>query len=133
MVKIRVLTENDWSLTFDLVHDLMTWSMISRFQKQHVDLISWLESFLRIKGLIVEIWMNWRKVNRYTKSQTLTFWSTLNFKDQNSSRHSRISNLVKKNQEIKKSRFHFEKSKFPRLRIFLSVENLLFFTTLCQI
>ena len=33
------------------------------------------------------------------KSQTLTFWSTLNFKDQDSSRHSKISNLIIKNQE----------------------------------
>ena len=37
-------------------------------------------------------------------------------------------------QEIKNSRFHFEKSKFLNLEIFLSVENSCFFPiTLCQI
>ena len=36
-------------------------------------------------------------------------------------------------QEIKNSKFHFEKSKFLNLEIFLSVGNFLFFTTLSKI
>ena len=90
MVKIRVLIENDWFLTFYLIHDLLTWGIILRIQRQHLDLIPWLNSFLKIKQLIVEIWSTNEKVNWYTKSQTLTFWSTLSFKDQDSSRHSKI-------------------------------------------
>ena len=115
MVKIRVLTEKRQFLIFDLTHDLMFWGMISRIKAHYFNLISWLKSFLKIKQLIVEIWSTDDKVKCYTKSQTLTFWSKLSFKDQDSSRHSKIWSLIIKNQESQKST---KKSNFSILRKF---------------
>ena len=61
MVKIRVLTMFDWSMIFDLIHDIMAWSTISWIKIQHVDLISWLKTFLKVSWLIVEIWSTNKK------------------------------------------------------------------------
>ena len=99
MVKIRVLTEKVQFLSFDLTHDLLVWDMISRIQMHNLDLMEWLKTFP--KDQLIDSWtsVNWWKVNRHTKSQTLTFWSTLNFKNQESSRYSKLSSLIIKNQQ----------------------------------
>ena len=47
--------------------------------------------------------------------------------------HQKCQNMKLIHQEIKKSRFHFENSKFSNLEIFLSVGNFIFFITLDKI
>ena len=89
MVKIRVLTENDQSLTFDLVHDLLVWNMNSSIQVHHFDLVTYFNSPPEISGLIDEIWSTDEKVKCTLKSQTLTFWSNLIFKNHISSKNSK--------------------------------------------
>ena len=71
------------------------------------------------------------KSQLYTEKSNFTFWSKSCVKDHNSSKHVKILKPV--HQEIKKSRFHFEKSKFLNLEIFRSVGKFIFFLTLSQI
>ena len=52
--QIRVCTKNDWSRNFDL-YNLLVWNMVSRIQLHHFDLISYINSFLKINWLIAEI------------------------------------------------------------------------------
>ena len=59
--------------------------MISRIQLNHFDLMAWLKTSLKINWLIVDFQSTGQKVNWYTKSQTLTLWSKLSFKDHISS------------------------------------------------
>ena len=75
---------------------------------------------------LIDSWfsVNWSKVNYTLKSQTLTFWSKSSVKDQFIKT---CQNMKRVHHEIKKSRFHFEKSMFSNLEIFLSVENFLLF------
>ena len=53
--KIRVLTENDRTLIFDLIPDLLVGSMISRIRALHFDLIAYFNSSSKISGLIDKI------------------------------------------------------------------------------
>ena len=87
--------------------------------------MAWLKTLLKINWIDSWLSVNWSKVNCILKSQTLTFWSKSSVKDYNLSKHVKMWNFV--HQEIKKSRFHFEKSKFLNLEIFLSVGNFMFF------
>ena len=71
--QIRVLIEDDWSLTFGLVHDLMAKNMISWAQIQHLDLITWLKTFLEIQ--VVDSW----KFESIDEKSTVTQKSNFDF------------------------------------------------------
>ena len=88
----------------------------------HLELMTWFKTLIKINWMIVDFQSTDQKSTVYWKSQTWTFWSNSSAKDHNSSKYVKIWNLF-----IKKSRFHFEKSKFLNLEIFLSVENSCFF------
>ena len=131
MVKIRVLTKKVQFLIFDLTNDLLVWDMISRIKMIHFYLMTWLKTLLKINWLADEFSVNWSKVNCTLKSQILTFWSKSSVQDHNSSKYVKIWNLFIK--KSKKSRLHFEKSKFLKLRNFSKCgEFHIFFTTLSQ-
>ena len=117
--QIRVLTENDWSVTFDLIYNILVWIMVPKIQMHHFYLIAYINSFHKIIELTDEIWSIDKKVNCTLKSKTLTFWPNLSFKDQNSSRHSGILSLIIK--KSRKSKVILKSQNLQDLEILLSV------------
>ena len=73
MGKIRVLTENDRTLIFDLIPGLLVGSMISRIRARHFDLISYFNSSPEISGLIDKIRSTGGKSQLYTKKSNFDF------------------------------------------------------------
>ena len=116
MVKIMVLTEKAQFLSFDLKHGLMVWDLLSRIQIHHLELMAWL-NVSQDQLIDSQNSVNKWKVNWYSEKSNFDFL---------------VKTKCQRSQFIKKSRFYFEKLKFPNLEIFLSVENFIFFTTLSQ-
>ena len=73
MGKIRVLTENDRTLIFDLIPGLLVGSMISRIRARHFDLIAHFNSSPEISGLIDKIRSTGGKSQLYTKKLNFDF------------------------------------------------------------
>ena len=71
MGKIRVLTENDRTLIFDLIPGLLVGSMISRIRARHFNLIAYFNSSPEISGLIDKIRSTGGKSQLYTKKVKL--------------------------------------------------------------
>ena len=67
-------------------------------------------TFQRYKWLIVKELNQLIKSQQSHKSQTLTFWSILEFKNQELSKHSKLSSLIIKNQQSQENQEKVKKS-----------------------
>ena len=73
MGKIRVVTENDQTLIFDLIPGLLVESMISKIRARHFDLIAHFNSSPEINGLTDKIQSTGGKSQLYTKKSNFDF------------------------------------------------------------
>ena len=99
--------------------------MNSRVQLHHFYLMTWLKTLLKSNGLTDEFFSQPIKSQLYTEK--LNFDFLVKIKCQRSQFVKACQNMKLIHQEIKKSRFHFEKSKFLNLEFFLSFGNFMFF------
>ena len=117
MVKIRVLTEKAWFWTFNpntwldgLRHDIK--NPIASFWPNYM-----VQNIARSIGLTDEFFSQLIKNQLYTEKSNFDF--LVKIKCKRSQVIKTCQNMKLIHQKIKKSRFHFEKSKFLNLEIFL--------------
>ena len=99
--------------------------MISRVQLHNFYLMEWIKIFLKINWLEDKFQSTDEKSIVYWKVKLWLFFIKIKFQRLQFIKTCQNVKLV--HQEIKKPKFHFEKSKFLKLEFFLSVGNFMFF------